>query len=397
MTKEQLTQLIRETAGAVVAERIEAALAANGGRKSGAELISGGETTPLERRDDISSRDKGLVLGGMLISLAASKMNPERAIDHAKKTGLGDAVVKALEVSTQGAGGVLVPPGETSEVIDALVPRTAVRSLGPTMMPLDNGVLPVPRLSATVSGSYIGETDNIGKEQQAFDNVVATAKRLAVIVPISNALLRRGGPRVQSIVRNDTLRGMAITEDSKFIRSNGTQFTPRGLRYHAAAANVIAANGTVNLANVTSDLGSLVLALEEANVAFTTPGWIFAPRTKQYLMTVRDGNGNYAFREEMLRGTFWGYPFRATTQVPKNLGSGGDESEVYLADFDDLVLAEALSMSVALSEEAAYIENGSLVSAFSKDQTVMRVIAEHDFVARHDQSIAVLTEVTWEP
>ena len=158
---------------------------------------------------------------------------------------------------------------------------------------------------------------------------------------------------------------------------------------------MIAANSTVTLANVTTDLGRLVLALENANVRMLRPGWLFSPRTKFYLMTVRDGNGNYAFRDEMLRGFFWGWPFASTTQIPQNLGVGGDESEVMLADFADVVIGEAMNLLIDASAEAAYHDGSSVQSAYSRDQTVVRAIQEHDFGMRHDESVAVLNEVTW--
>jgi HK97 family phage major capsid protein len=141
----------------------------------------------------------------------------------------------------------------------------------------------------------------------------------------------------------------------------------------------------------------MILALEENNVPFSNPGWIFSPRIAMFLMTLRDGLGNYVFRAEMQTGKFWGYPFRKTTQIPTNLGSGSD-SEFYLADFDDVIIGDTMNIQVAVSEEASYRnENDELVSAFSLDQTVMRVLLEHDIVLRHDESVAVMTECPWTP
>jgi len=166
------------------------------------------------------------------------------------------------------------------------------------------------------------------------------------------------------------------------------------MRYLAAAANIFGANGTVNLANVTTDLGLMILKLENANIPFIKPGWIFAPRTRQYLMTVRDGNGNFAFRQEMLGGTLWGFPFASTVQVPTTLST--NQSEIYLADFNDVLIGETSEMSIDTSQEAAYLdENGTLVSAFANDQTVLRVIGRHDFALRRDESVTILTAVTW--
>jgi HK97 family phage major capsid protein len=116
-----------------------------------------------------------------------------------------------------------------------------------------------------------------------------------------------------------------------------------------------------------------------------------------YLMTVRDANGNFAFREELLSGKLWNFPYGTTTQIPVNLGGGADESEVYLVDMADVVIGDATSIIIDASTEAAYHDGANVVAAFSQDQTVVRAIVQHDIGMRHDASVAVLAQVKWTP
>ncbi len=125
------------------------------------------------------------------------------------------------------------------------------------------------------------------------------------------------------------------------------------------------------------------------------PGWIFSPRSWKFLTTVQTTTGAYAFRDEMLKGTLWGFPFRVTTQVPSNLGSGANQSEVYFGAFAHAVIGESMGLIVDASQDAAYHDGSSVVAAFSQDQTVIRVIAEHDFALRHDKAFTVMTDVLW--
>ena len=187
---------------------------------------------------------------------------------------------------------------------------------------------------------------------------------------------------------------MGVAEDVAFIRDAGTGNAPKGLRYWAPSASVIAANATVNLANVTADLGKAELALEEANVRLSRPHWLMAPRSKNYLMNLRDGNGNKAF-PELDRGELRGAPVLTTTSIPKNLGSGTNESEIYYVDADELILAEDQRIIIEASPVAAYYDGSAVQAAFSLDQTVVRVIAQHDFAPRHPEAVAVLSAVTW--
>jgi HK97 family phage major capsid protein len=392
LSQDELIALIKDVAGSAIGEKIDGIMSKVTDQGNAITAISEARA----RRSAMDPKErKGLVVGGILAALALGKGDGDTAIKRAKEAKYDDDVIKALEASTGSAGGFLIEPEVSSDFIDLLTPRTVFRSMGVPTVTMDSGILQIPKLNASSSAYYVGENRDIPKSQPEFGQIQLSAKKLAVLVPMSNSLLRRGGSNVSSIVRNDALRSAALKEDVTFLRSAGGQFAPKGIRYWVPAAHVLPAGGGSTLADVTADMANLILLLEEANVPFSNPGWIFAPRTKMFLMTLRDGNGNYAFRDEMLRGSFWGMPFRSTTQIPRNLG-GGTESEVYLVDFDDVIIGQTAALEVAMSTEASYRdENGDLQSAFSLDQTVMRMIMEHDLGVRHAESLAVLTEVTW--
>lgn len=407
-TPEQLAKHIADICGPVVTsmlEPLQKQLTDHGSFISASQSRANHDDPAAQR----TIETKGLMVGGIIATMAARKVLGCDVMKYAKGEVKGPRgalikaqpmeVIKALEASTITDGGALIEDEVSSDFIDLLTPRAVVRSFGTPVMPMSSGTMTIPKLTAAAAAYYIGESKDAVKSQQSFGIKKLTARKLAALVPISQDLIRRGGPRVNSLVRNDTLRAVSLKEDVTFIRSQGTEFSPKGLRYLASAANVIAQTGgaSYTLATVTADLGNLLLALEEANVAFTNPGWILAPRVAMYLMTKRDGNGNYAFRAEMMTGKLWGYPFRKTTSIPRNLGSG-NKSEIYLADFDDVVIGQTMSLDVAVSAEASYKdENGDLVSAFSLDQIVMRVLTEHDLALRHDESVAVLKDVEWAP
>jgi HK97 family phage major capsid protein len=205
---------------------------------------------------------------------------------------------------------------------------------------------------------------------------------------------------------------MATREDQAFIRDDGTSGTPKGLRNWIHADNVLQATATASLANTTIDLGRMIQALMAANIPLVPQqnlagsnaaraGWMFSPRTYRYLTTLQTTTGAYAFRDEMLRGTLWGYPYRVTTQILETYtaaeaaSTGGTRSQIYFGAFAHAVIGEALGLMVDASTEAAYHDGSNVVASFSQDQTVIRVISEHDFALRHDKAFVVLTDVTW--
>ncbi len=299
---------------------------------------------------------------------------------------------KALAASDATAGGFLVPPQYSQEVIEYLRAKSVVRQLGPISIPMATGTFRIPKVTVGATASYIGENTTIPKTQQTFGNVTLTFKKLAALVPLSNDLLRYSSPGADAIVRDDVVRAMADAENRAFLRSDGLSGQPRGFLSWCPAANKISANATANLANVTTDMGQLIVALMNNNIPMTKPAWIFSPRTWNYLMTIQTANGVFAFRDELMRGTFWGYPFGTTTAIPVNLNTLGrtGESEVYLIDMADAALGESLNLVVDASQEAAYSDGGTLVSAYANDQTVIRAIQEHDLVMRREESVAML-------
>lgn len=342
----------------------------------------------------VRPEDKGLQAARYIRALAAGKGDPERAARYVRQVWQDETLAKALSESTLAEGGALVPTQYVTEIIELLRGQAVVRSSGATILPMNSGSASIPKLTGGATANYVGESQNITKSQQSTGQLLLSAKKLAALVPVSNDLLRDASPNSDTIVRDDLVSAMGLREDLGFIRDDGTEYKPKGMRYWAAAANVFASTGTT-LAQVTADVAKMVNKLESADVRFIRPGWIMTPRSKWFLWQLLDANGNPVFRAEIAQGKFMTFPLKVTTQIPNNLGAGSNESEVYLADFVDMVIGENTQLIIDVSTEAAYHDGTNVVAAFSRDETVVRAIARHDFGSRHDESIAVLTGVTW--
>jgi HK97 family phage major capsid protein len=345
--------------------------------------------------------EKGLRFGAAMRALAASGGSREGAVAVAERWGHSGLFAQQSGL-TGPAGGFLIPEDVSNEIIELLRPASVVMSFNPVIMPMDNGNLTMNRISVGTTSSYIGELQDTPATGVQFGQIKLSSKKLAALVPISNDLLASASTAADAVVRDDLVLSMATRMDLAFLRGAGTQFTPLGMRNQLvgtafATTNILSANVTVNLVNVTNDLGKLELALMQANIPMTRAGWIMAPRTAIFLTNLRDGNGNYAFPEMQL-GQLRGKPVRTTTQVPVNLGSGTNESEIYLADFAHVVVGEQQGIELAISTEAAYRDAGNnLQASFSRDETVVRAIAKHDFALRHLPAVAILTAVIWVP
>jgi HK97 family phage major capsid protein len=312
---------------------------------------------------------------------------------------LRDNNVSMAIQTTAGSGGALIPQNMLEETIELLRPRTIVRRLGAVSVPLPNGNLSMPSMSSGASSGYVGEGDDVNATESEFGDVKLSAKTMITLVPMSNQLIGRAGRNIETLVLNDMINSMAAREDKAFLRDDGTSNTPLGFKAAATAAGrVVAWAGTADLATIDTYLDSLILKLMESDSLLITPGWGLSPRTYMKLAGLRDGNGNKVYPELSLpvgKRNLKGWPVEFTTTIPVNLGAG-TETEIYFADFNDVVIGEAENMTIDFSKEATYKDSsGNLVSAFARNQSLIRVVMEHDIGFRHIEGLVLGTKVTW--
>jgi HK97 family phage major capsid protein len=383
--------------------------------------------------NDAYVKDRSLLLGGLTKSLAMVGGNVYEARAYARESyGENHPVTKSLVTSSAGAGGLLVPPDVMNEVIPLLRAAAVVRSAGPRTLPMPRGTMRLPSQASAATASYGKEGNKIAVSQQSVGAVVASFKKLTALVPVSNDMMRYADPAIDAFVRDDMIRIMALKEDLAFLTSDGTQDSPRGYLSFAngwvganggtigvwstSAASTFAVNAadpanstggnfitsteSYTLATVAAELGGAVNRLDTANVPDNKRVWFMHPRSYNYLFNVQNSLGVYVYRDELIRGTLLGYPFRKTTQIGTNYQSGSntDCSFVFLVEMTEDIILDSMQLELAVSREGAYIDsNGVQQNAFANDETLIRAIAEHDHQMRHDAAIAVIQRVRWAP
>ncbi len=372
------------------AETVEAAQAAVAA--SGDEANGGAVTVPAVA---INPNDKGVVAGLMVAALASSKGDRDKAVSLLEQNG-HSAVSAALSGATDAAGGVTIPRAQSSELIELLRPRVAVRASGARTVPMPAGELRHAAQNSSATAGYVGENVKATESQPDFAKIDQTFKKLTSLVPIGNSLLRHTSTAMAGLVRDDLLKVMALREDLAFIRGDGVGNTPIGLLNWIPAANWltgIAATPAV----VDATLRSLVSKVEDADVGMVTPGWIMRAATKNFLASLRDAaSGVPLYPSITTSNMLLGFPIKTTSQIPNNLGVGVNETEVYFGDFDEVMIGDSMQIIVSSSAEAAYVDaGGNTVSAFQNDLTLMRAISEHDLAPRHDVALSGAQCVAW--
>jgi HK97 family phage major capsid protein len=304
--------------------------------------------------------------------------------------------IKALNYSVVAEGGALIPQDFMAELIELLRAATVVRGASPMTVGMPMGNMTLPRLAGGATAGYQGELDDITLTQEVFDDLNLSAKKLTAMVPVSNDLIRRAPIGVEEIVRDDLIQTLARREDLAFIRGDGTGKSPIGWRSLVLPENLITIAGAT-IDNVVDGLSALMLTLINGMSRMIRPHWFMNPATLRFISTRRDGVGNFYYKDEIAGGTLEGIPWSYTQQIPANLAPG-TASEIYLVDMADTVIADTLNVLVDASDVAAYYgTDGAVVSTFQRDQTLFRVISEHDFNMRHLQSLAIGLTTAWYP
>lgn len=366
------------------AEAVERAQAASAVSEeaSGGASITGGASVPAVAENPA---DKAIEVGFIVGALANCGGNVAVATEQLDAAG-HTAISAVLNTGEPSAGGVTVPAPLAEKIIDLLRPRVIVRKAGAETSPLPAGQMRRARMIGGATAAYSGEGLPAGMSQQEFDSVDQSFKKLTAFVGVTSELIRFSTVNIARTIRNDVIKAMAAREDIAFLRNDGTGGRPKGLRHWVLPANWNTCDATV--VAVEAFLRGCVSRVEDADVMMTSPGWGMRASAKNFLANLRDGAGNKVYPSIDANGTLHGYPIYTSSQIPNNLGAGAD-TEIYFADFAEMMIGDAMTLTIKTSDAASFVDDqGATRSAFQEDLTVMRAISEHDFASMHDEAIS---------
>jgi HK97 family phage major capsid protein len=323
------------------------------------------------------------------------------------------AKATAAQASDPTSLGNLIVPQWSQEIIALLRNWPVVRSIA-RVIPNPSGSLTFRRMTSGGIGYWVGEgAPAITPSKPGAGLMNFVRKKLAGLVVLSNDLLRYASFAIdQEIVLPDMLKVLALAEDLAYLRADGTQYQPRGIRSLVNAAHVFAQSGT-GLADIDVDYAKAMRLLEEANLGVDASDdelhWLMVPRTWFGLWNAKPATdaGARPYRDELkmrdfgsapwartAKGRVLGAPVHKTNQIPKNLGGGGNESETMLVHGPSLWIADTLNTQIEAFPGGAYQDGAVVVSGISADETPVRILREVDFAMQYDTAAVVQTGVT---
>lgn len=310
------------------------------------------------------------------------------------------AIEKDITAGLPNEGGYLIPEVVNDQVVELLYPRVVVLRLGATEVPMTAGNLTVNYVESGTTATYVGEGETPTPTGATFGQASWRSKKLISLIPISNDILKVPSVRADRIVLNDAIRQMAIRMNQAAFQDDGSNNTPRGLKYEK---NLV----TVTLSGVmdTDDPPSFMVQLEDSLLdidAMISPGWCFNHKLWAYLQTLKDLNGQYYYRSTgrgyadnsgnasaYKQKSFEGFNLETTQLILSTGSSNPYTTDCYFGDWSEFWIPRQGMLEVDSSDVAAYNTGPStVVSAYSKDQTVLRLIDRHDMGMRQRKAMA---------
>ncbi len=317
-------------------------------RDAGAGIISVRSNTP-----------KGHAFTKYAMLLLASKGNLMQAAEMAKAHCQDDprielvlkaAVAAGTTTDSTWAAPLLPYQDMAGEFIELLRPMTILGKIGPSMRNVPFNIR-VARETAGATAGWVGQGKPKPVGKLSFDTVSLPWSKIAVIIALTEELVRFSSPSAVAVCQNDMLKTIAKFMDEQFISPSvaiSANVSPASVLNGVTATP---STGTT-VASIMTDVMTLRNRFHVANQDMDSAFWVMNPRTVDYLAMLRTAQDVFAFPSIEANGTFFRRPIIASQSVSLDYGS---PSATYIALINaaDVLLADDGQITLDVSREAS--------------------------------------------
>ncbi len=318
--------------------------------------------------------------------------DPDRAAYYAKKNYNDEDMArefKAMAVTSPADGGFLIPEVYSDQIIEMLYPKTVIVELGAQQVPLQNGNLNLPRMTAGSRATWGGEQRKIAASSPKFGNIKLSAKRLEAIVPQSRELLMSSSFSADAMFANDLTRRMQLGLDYGGLYGTGTEFQPMGIAKNKEVENLDATKmNNTDLADtsgkITADFPVHVSSKAFAkNIDDVRAGWAMNSLLEGYFKNMKTTTGAYIYRDEMATGKLCGMPYKVSNQIPTVNGM----TDLFFGNWSDLLIGDQMGLETYTTLDGTWTDDAGIAhNAFEENLAATRALMYDDIGIRHPES-----------
>jgi len=146
---------------------------------------------------------------------------------------------KSLKDETATSGGAYLIPDEWSKQLKPSLTDALVFGKLPviTYNPSD-GTVKFPKMSGGATAYIVGAVAALTESDPAFTQASMTPKKIGVLCPVDNALVRRADPMVEQILKNDMITVAGLAAEDQYIAGSGATNYLTGLENTASIQEV---------------------------------------------------------------------------------------------------------------------------------------------------------------
>lgn len=383
ISEADLTKLLSDVSAKAAAEAVTAKISELGLDKTVAKKFgykgSAAELTE-EKLAKLSSKEK-----------TASFI---KAVFHKDQNSL--AMFKTMTEGVGSAGGFVVPEEFAAEVNRVVEDFGLVAKLA-TKYPMKHDTMNVPRLSASVSMYYPGESVAGTISQPTFEQVQLIAKSCVGLTPMSNELLADANISVVDLLTELFAEAIGGIIDQQGLAGTGSPFT--GILNDTGVTIVSnTTTSTFTLAATPDNLRDLISgvkpwSLQGAAFIMHRSVWGLVQKTKastsgEYFISVANpvitGAQQTSGYPLAMAGTIWGYPVYLSDKMPTT--TAVSTKFIIFGNLKHVFLGMRDEMGIAISDSAT-IGSDNL---FAQNMSAVRVVTRHAIAVGLPSAFAVL-------
>lgn len=293
---------------------------------------------------------------------------------------------KAMTEGTDSAGGYLVTPEISSELIELRVAGAPLRGIM-SAINVNSDTLQIVSQTGGMQAGWVAELATKPQADMTFGQISASVFTAAGLGVVSNQLLQDAGRQAQGpnltidqLITRELAKRLAILEEVALINGSGSG-QPLGI-LNTGGTNAVSLTAT----DVPSLLDAIVDAIVDVQENFLgDPSHIVMhPRTWARIVKAREstspstyliGAGSTAFGRrgndplpgggvrQGIVGELFGYPVLLSFNMPTNLGAGTNESRVIVGDFSEGLILDRQGVTVDTSEHVYFTSNQTVFRA----------------------------------
>lgn len=271
----------------------------------------------------------------------------------------GSEVYKALGLVPDTAGGFLVPPEVSNELISKLTAKAVFRTAGAQVIPDAPPTLRIPRSTGTTTAYWVGDAPlsaAVTASDPAFGMLTLQLRWVAARTLIDERLIAHAVTAAEDVVRADIVQQIAIAEDAAYYGgTGGTQ--PLGLISQPGVTITDVAGASLSF----DSLLDAMQRIEAANGIYNA--WLMHPTTLQTIRKWKSSTGEYQYIVDLAAA-----PRNQLLGLPVYTSTGISTAHIILGNFQNYIIADGgpLVLKVLRERYADQLQVG-IVAAHATD------------------------------